>query len=114
VLPLVQALLLLLGIAGARYVDPASGCTPGPCADVPERPVVAWIGPQTVRSDEILLFSRGARRPGQPGESALRVENGRAPWIVGPARERVRDVLAREVFLRGHSAAPSVRRDATR
>ena len=83
---LLQALLILCGYLGARVADSGNACAQGACPAVPDRPVVAWTAPQTVRADEVHLFSRAA---GQLEHSLERSE----VLVVGPARERLTIVL---------------------
>lgn len=96
-----QTLLVLLGLVVARVADPGEFACANDCPAVPVRPVVAWSAQQDVRADEVRLFSRGARRPGQPGPEfaatcpSIAVEGAPARFVViGPARERLASALA--------------------
>lgn len=96
---LLQTLLVLLGLVGAHYADPGEACPNGACPAVPDRPAVAWTAPQTLRADEVRLFSRSESRPGEhaggiPAAAAAGREGEREVWIVAPATERLRPVLA--------------------
>lgn len=102
---LFQTLLILLGLVGAHYADPGDACPPGACPSVPDRAVVTWTAPQTLRADEVRLFSRGETRPGQRmgadrGEDGTGAERDAAPGtrrgvlIVAPARDRLRTALS--------------------
>ncbi len=115
-----QTLLLLLGLIGSHVADPGEPCTAANCPAVPTRPVVAWAAPQTLRADEVRLFSRGEHRPGQAngGVLVLHVGDERGAdtlgpadfLLVAPAPERLRAVIAPraqvEVRLRRVSSAP--------
>jgi len=91
-----QTLLLLLGLIGSHVADPGEPCSSANCPAVPTRPVVAWAAPQTLRADEVRLFSRGERRPGQargvelPADSSVPVD---FLWVA-PAPERLRSAVA--------------------
>jgi len=114
-----QTILLLLGLLGSHVADPGEPCTSANCPAVPTRPVVALGAPQTLRADEVRLFSRGEHRPGQPRERVLVLHVGDelAPGVLGPpnvllvapASERLRPVIAPrapvEVRLRRMAAA---------
>ncbi|MCY2959670.1 MAG: hypothetical protein NTY35_05850 [Planctomycetota bacterium] len=95
---LVQTLLLLLGLLGAQFAGSGDTCPGGACPAVPERPVVSWAAPQTLRADEVRLFSRGEYRPGQPGIGieAPDFDGSDRPrefLLVAPALERLRPAL---------------------
>jgi hypothetical protein len=86
---LLRSILLLIGLLANHVVEGGDLCPTGPCPDVPNRPVVAWTATQSPRADEITLWTRGERRPGQPGP-VVRLERGpHARLVVGPATERL-------------------------
>jgi hypothetical protein len=94
---LLQSFLILIGLLAARIAEADAPC-PGMCAEPAARPVVAWAAPQNVRADEVRLFSRGERRPGQPAVDLAVVRmtgsTPRAVLVVAPAGERVGAELA--------------------
>lgn len=92
---LFQTLLLLLGFVGTRLADAGDPCAGGACPAVPDRPVVAWGAPQTLRADEVRLFARESRRPGQPGPALLETRGADAVLMVAPAPERLRALTQR-------------------
>ena len=78
---------------GSEAVDRTELCADGACPAVPDRPVVAWTAPQTVRADEVVLFSRGE------GATRLAIAPVAGPHerevlVIAPAGERVGTVLA--------------------
>lgn len=88
---LLPILWMLLGIVGARFAGPADDCVGSDCPAVPARPVVAWTTPQSLRADEVRLFSRQERRPGQPGDViVLELHVEREATLVAPAAVRLR------------------------
>jgi len=92
---LVQALLLLAGIAAARLADTQYSCAVGPCPPIAEMPIATWSSPGPVRSDEFRLFAREERRPGQPGAAPIVFVRSDRVFFIGPASERLRPRLAR-------------------
>jgi len=88
---MLQTIFLLLGLLAGHVADPGQPCENGPCPEIPHRPVVAWTAPQSLRADEIRLWSRGERRPGQPGASVDLTwwQATHAPLVIAPAPERL-------------------------
>jgi hypothetical protein len=90
---LIPILWMLLGLVGARFSGPADDCSGSDCPAVPARPVVAWTTPQSLRADEVRLFSRQERRPGQPGDVVvLEYRTERGTIVIEPAAVRLRTV----------------------
>jgi hypothetical protein len=90
---LLPILWMLLGFVGARVAGPADDRGGSDCPAVPARPVVAWTAPQSLRADEVRLFSRQERRPSQPGDViVLEIHVEREATVVAPAAVRLRAV----------------------
>ncbi len=84
-------LWMFFGLVGAHVAGSGSDCGAGECAAVPNRPTVAWSVHETLRADEVRLFARGERRPGQPGHVlVLDARPDREVLVVPPAEIRVR------------------------
>ena len=86
---MMQTIFLLIGLFAVRATDPGDSCPTGACPEVPHRPVIAWTAPQSLRADEVGLFCRGERRPGQPGASVTLWREPHEKLVIGSARERL-------------------------
>lgn len=89
---------MFFGLVGAHVAGPGGDCYAGDCAAVPNRPTVAWSVNETVRADEVRLFARGERRPGQPGHVlVMEARPDRELLVVPPAEIRVRVLVQRRM-----------------
>ncbi len=86
---LLQTIFLVIGFLAGQAAHAGNDCPVGPCPEIPHRPVVAWTAPQSLPAGEIRLWSRGERRPGQPGATVTLSSEPRARLVVAPAAERL-------------------------